>query len=60
VPAESVTENDLKSIHDLNENILREIENFFISYHAQRGEKFKPLGLGDTEEAIGIIKKNKK
>lgn len=60
VPSESPTENNLKSIHDLNENILMEIENFFISYHAQRGEVFKPLGKGDMKEAIDVIKKNKK
>jgi len=60
VPSDSLTENDLKSIHDLNENIIKEIENFFISYHAQRGEIFKPLGIGAASEAFDVIKKNKK
>ena len=60
VPVTSVTENELKSIHDLNENVIKEIINFFISYHAQRGEKFQPLGNGDAKEAIEIVKKNKK
>ena len=59
VPVDSFTNNDLRTIQDLNENVITEIENFFISYHAQRGTEFKPLGVGGPAAALKIIKDGK-
>jgi len=35
---------DLKSLKDINENLLREICHFFVSYNEIRGKQFKELG----------------
>ena len=56
VPEDDEIENDLRTIKDLNKNVVEEIENFFVSYHAQRGVKFKPLGTGGPKAALQIIK----
>lgn len=59
VPVDSLTNNNLQTIRDLNENVIKEIQNFFISYHAQRGTTFKPLGVGGPDAALTIIKNGK-
>lgn len=42
---------DLKNVSDLNENLLRAIESFFISYNALAGKKFEPQGWAGAGEA---------
>ncbi|HYV93780.1 MAG TPA: inorganic diphosphatase [Chitinophagales bacterium] len=56
VPEDEEIENDLRTLQDLHENVVKEIESFFVSYHAQRGVEFKPLGVGGPKAAIKIIK----
>lgn len=60
VPEDAEIENDLRTIKDLNKNVVTEIENFFVSYHAQRGVKFKPLGIGGPRAALKIINESKR
>lgn len=44
VAAGSHTHSAIKSVADLDPNMLKEIEDFFISYNKIRGKKFTPLG----------------
>ncbi len=44
VAAESRTHRDVRSLGTLNENIVDEIEHFFVSYNAIKGKQFNPLG----------------
>jgi inorganic pyrophosphatase len=40
----SHTHSDVRSIKDLNESLLHEVEQFFVNYHANDGAEFKVLG----------------
>ncbi len=44
----SITHRHLKSLGKLDENLLQQIEHFFISYNAIKGKQFKPLSLRDA------------
>ena len=55
VPVESNMYKDLDSIKDLNQNILSEIEHFFISYNKQEGKKFIPGGWANSRDAMKLI-----
>ncbi len=56
----SHTYNDVKDLKDVNKNVLRDIEHFFVSYNAMAGKKFQPQGWGDAREAMQLIEKSKK
>ncbi len=47
--------NKVRMIEELNENLLDEIEHFFVSYNMIKGKEFKPLGRFGTERARGLI-----
>ena len=55
VASDSHTHSDVKSLDDLNEKLIEEIEHFFISYNEAKGKKFKPLGRFDSERARKIV-----
>ena len=57
VASNSRTHSDLKSITDLNPELLDEIEHFFVSYNEARGKKFTPLGRYGPKRARDLIKK---
>ena len=44
VASNSRVHKDIKSINDLNETLVAEIEHFFVSYNEAKGKQFKPLG----------------
>lgn len=48
---------DLKDISDLNPNLLREIDKFFVNYHQEYGAKFKVLGHCGPKDALKMVKK---
>ena len=50
---------EVRSLEDINKNILDEIEHFFISYNEQAGKKFEPLGWAEAKEAVRLIKKSR-
>jgi inorganic pyrophosphatase len=56
VPVKARTYNDCKSIKDLNEHRVAEIQQFFVSYNRIRGKKFKLLGLRGAGKAERIAK----
>jgi inorganic pyrophosphatase len=46
---------EVRALGQLNENLLDEIEHFFVSYNEMKGKKFKPLGRFGTERAMRVI-----
>jgi inorganic pyrophosphatase len=59
VAAESHTHSAIKSLADLESNLLNEIEHFFISYNQMRGKKFKPLGRYGPKRAKRLVDKQR-
>jgi inorganic pyrophosphatase len=58
VAAESHTHRDIKSLADLNDTLLDEIEHFFVSYNQERGKKFKSLGHRGPKRARSLVHKH--
>jgi inorganic pyrophosphatase len=56
VPVKARTYSDCKSVKDLNEHRLNEIQQFFVSYNRIRGKKFKLLGLRGASKAETIAR----
>jgi inorganic pyrophosphatase len=56
VAANSRTHADIKSINDLNETLLDQIEYFFVSYNEIKGKTFKPLGRFAARKAKSLVK----
>ncbi len=55
VAAESQTHSDVKSINDLNDILVEQIEHFFISYNEAKGKKFKPIGRFGSRKAKSLV-----
>jgi len=55
VAANSRTHTDVKSLNDLNETLVDEIEHFFVSYNQAKGKEFKLLGRFGAQKARKII-----
>jgi inorganic pyrophosphatase len=58
VAAESHTHRGIKSLRDLDQTLLEEIEHFFVSYNQQRGKKFKSLGHRGPKRARSLVCKH--
>jgi len=50
---------DINELEDLNKNVLRQIESFFVYYNTLEDKKFKPKGWGNAKEACHLIKEAK-
>ena len=59
VATESHTHADIKEPSDLNGNMIKELEDFFVAYNKARGKKFKLLGVKNAETAMKLIKKTR-
>ncbi len=55
VAADSHNHSEIKSINDLNEKLVDEIEHFFVSYNEAKGKKFKPLGRFGARNARSLV-----
>jgi inorganic pyrophosphatase len=55
IAVHSYVHEHLHSLSDVNKSLLRQIEEFFISYNKQRGKNFKVLGTGGPKSAIKAI-----
>jgi inorganic pyrophosphatase len=55
VAAESHTHRGIKSLSQLDDTLLHEIEHFFIAYNAARGKQFKPLRRGAPDRAKRLV-----
>jgi inorganic pyrophosphatase len=47
----------LRTVDDLNENLRKEIEHFFVSYNEARGKRFKPLGQHGPKTARTLVER---
>jgi inorganic pyrophosphatase len=48
---------NLHSVKDLSEDLVREIEHFFVSYNDMEGKRFKPLGSHGPRRAEKLVEK---
>jgi len=55
VAGHSYDHEDLKTINDVSETLLAQIEAFFVSYNKQRDKKFKVTGTGGPKKAIRFV-----
>jgi inorganic pyrophosphatase len=60
VAANARDHGDLQSLDQLNDNLLREIEHFFISYNALKGKAFAPKGRFGSDRARRVIDEGEK
>lgn len=59
VALESHVHADIKAPTDLNTNMIKELEEFFVAYNKAKGRKFKILGCKDVDTAMKFIKKTR-
>jgi len=45
----------VRALDELSDNVLMEIEHFFVSYHELQGRKFKPLGRHGPGKAQELV-----
>lgn len=55
VAAESRSQKDVRSLDDLSENLVHEIEHFFVSYNAAKGKRFEPDGRAGPRTARRLV-----
>jgi len=55
VAAAARNHRDVSSLAQLSENLLDEIEHFFVSYNEMKGKKFEPLGRFGAERAWQLV-----
>lgn len=55
VASASRTYNHVRSLEDLNGNLLQEIEYFFVSYNRIKGREFRPLGQHGPGKAWLVV-----
>jgi len=60
VAADSHTHRDVRTLADINETLLDEIEHFFISYNNIKGKNFKPLGRFGPIKAARLVEEGQK
>ena len=58
VAANSRDHRHIASLKDISENLLDEIEHFFVSYNEIKGKRFSPLGRFGPERAQRLVKKS--
>lgn len=58
VAAHSRNYSDVKNVADLNPNMLKEIEQFFVTYNKEKGKKFRVLRMRGPRQARKLLKKN--
>lgn len=58
VAAQSRDYSEVQSLRDLNGNMLKEIEQFFITYNKEKGKKFKVLRMRGPKQALKMVKKS--
>ena len=46
---------EIKSLNDLNETLVGQIEYFFVSYNEAKGKNFKPLGRFGSRKAKSLV-----
>lgn len=54
VAAKSITHRSLREISNVSDDLVRQIEHFFISYNMAKGKTFEPKGSGQ-ERATALV-----
>jgi inorganic pyrophosphatase len=60
VAEESRTHREIDELADLPENLLHEIEHFFVSYNAAKGKQFEPIGRKGSRTAKRLVTEGSK
>jgi len=55
VAENSHNHSELHSLDDISQNLLDEIEHFFVSYNEVKGKKFEPLARSGPERAAQLV-----
>lgn len=55
VAANSRNHRDVRTLDDLNQNLIHEIEHFFVSYNAAKGKTFEPQGRFGPDQARRLV-----
>jgi inorganic pyrophosphatase len=55
VAANARNHKEVRTLDQLSENLLDEIEHFFVSYNEMKGKRFEPLGRFGPERARQVI-----
>jgi inorganic pyrophosphatase len=55
----SLLYSEVKDLRQLNPNVLKQIEEFFINYQRVRDVHVKILGRGGPKEALAILQQNR-
>jgi len=55
VAAKSVTHRSIRTIGDLSQDLIGQVEHFFVSYNATKGKVFEPGGRFGTSRAQALI-----
>jgi len=58
VAAHSRDYSDIRNLDDLNRNMVKEIEQFFINYNKERGKKFRVLGTRGPKQALKLLERS--
>jgi inorganic pyrophosphatase len=57
VASESKNQSHIRSLDDLNDKFVREIEHFFVSYNEVKDKVFRPIGRNGAEMARELVEK---
>jgi inorganic pyrophosphatase len=60
VACDSRNHHTVRTLKELNNNFVKELEHFFVSYNEMRGKKFKLLGCYGPKRAQGLLHKGVK
>lgn len=55
VAANSRNHKDVRTLDDLNQNLVHEVEHFFVSYNTAKGKKFEPQGRFGPDTARTLV-----
>jgi inorganic pyrophosphatase len=60
VASNSYTHRHIRELQDLSDNLLEEIEHFFVSYNEIKGKKFEPLHRRGANAALQVVRRGEK
>jgi inorganic pyrophosphatase len=58
VAAHSRDYSEVCDLDDLNQNMLKEIQEFFVNYNKERGKRFRVLRMRGPRQALKLMKKS--
>lgn len=59
IPVHAKSFSNIKSIEELPQEMMEELEQFFVTYNEIEGKKFKPIERLKAKDAFKLINKNK-